>query len=508
MTTYDEPPPPTDEPPYEPGSYSTPTPIAAATAAERALLGTLITDPATAHEHLENTDPGDFYQPRHELIWNAIKDVVAKGLIPDHPTLVAHLAANGDLKRVGDHNYLLDLREAAPLIPQHDHWAQIIRDAAGLRRLDNDLIHLREKIATTSHDQTRTKLEEISELADRIAGNFGPSKSDKHGRLIHGDTFILDRPDTIPATWGQGNEILWAEGEPLLIAGPAGVGKTTIAQQVMLAGIGLRADALGYKVQPFTRVLYIAADRPPQAARSLERMVTEEDRDTLRDRLIFWKGPPDRDFAKHPDELTRMCKLVNADAVIIDSLKDVALGLSDDEVGASLNSCIQRTLVNGVQVLALHHYRKRSQDHAKAEPKSLDELYGSTWITAGAGSVLSLWGAAGDPVVTLRQLKQPAEEIPPSEVTHNHDSGVSSILAKVDLLQQLRMRGRKGITPSVAACLMTHKDKPSPAEREKARRQLERFLSDGLAIKDPTLSGVGRGAEAVYLPAARKDQIA
>lgn len=511
MTTYDEPPPPTDEPPYEAETYAAATPAvsshAVATAAERALLGTLITNPSQAHEHLENTEPADFYQPRHETIWNAIKDVVAKGLVPDHPTLVAHLAANGDLKRVGDHNYLLDLRDAAPPIAQHDHWAQIIRDSAGLRRLDHDLIQLREKIATTSHDQTRTKLEEISEFADRIAGNFGPSSADKHGRLIHGDTFILDRPDTIPATWGHGNEILWAEGEPLLIAGPAGVGKTTVAQQVMLAGIGLRADALGYKVQPFARVLYIAADRPPQAARSLERMVTEDDRDALREHLIFWKGPPDRDFAKHPNELTRMCQLVNADAVIIDSLKDVALGLSDDEVGASLNSCIQRTLVNGIQVLALHHYRKRSQDHAKAEPKSLDELYGSTWITAGAGSVLSLWGAAGDPIVTIRQLKQPAEELPPSELTHDHEAGLSTIVPKTDLLAQLRIRGTQGMTVTVAANLLSvsKRDRPNKNDTEKARRQLERLVVQELAVKLPA-DTAGRGSEAIYMPAARKDQ--
>lgn len=500
-----------DEPPFDP-DYDTNTntpqpPLAAAIAAERALLGSLLANPDTAHEHLEVIDPADFYQPRHERIWLAVHDIVKQGLIPDLPTLIAHLATAGDLGRVGDHTYLLDLRDAgleAP-VPQHTHWAQIIRDATGLRRLDNQLVDMRRRIATANADQVRSTLEDLSDLADHVAVNFGPSTSDKHGRLITGDAFILDRPDTIPATWGDGNEILWAEGEPLLIAGPAGVGKTTLAQQVMLAGIGLRTDALGYKVQPFTRILYIAADRPPQAARSLERMVTEQDRDTLHQHLVFWKGPPDRDFSKHPDELTRMCQLVNADAVVIDSLKDVAIGLSDDEVGAGLNNAIQRALVNGIQVLALHHYRKRSQDHAKAEPKSLDELYGSTWITAGAGSVISLWGQAGDPVVTLRHLKQPAEEVGPLHVTHDHDRGHSTLTLGYDLLEQMRARGRQGMTASVAACLMTKKDKPTSSDREKARRKLERLFTDGLAVKSPEMT-TGRYPEVIYLPAARKDQ--
>jgi len=509
--------PPPDEPPFDP-EYDAPstngvrpvTPQDVAQEAERQLIASLLKYPETAADLLDLVDPADYYQPRHELIHNSIRSVVDKGLIPDHPTLLGHLHEHGNLTLAGGHTYLLSIRDIAPLLPplttQVEHWAKLIREASGLRRLDDQLIRMRQRIATTTVDDMSSNLAELSDLADQVATNFGPSKADKHGRLILGDTFILDRPTEIPTAWGTTDDVLWAQGEALLIAGPAGVGKTTIAQQVMLAGIGIRPDALTIPVRPFNRVLYIAADRPPQAARSLERMVTDEHRDILHEHLVFWKGPPDRDFAKHPDELTRMCQLVHADAVIIDSLKDVALGLSDDEVGAGLNSAIQRALVAGIEVLALHHYRKRAQDHAKAEPKSLDELYGSTWITAGAGSVLSLWGAAGDPVVNLRHLKQPAGEFGPLEVTHDHDTGTSTITPKIDLLQQMRARGRNGLTPTTAACLMTKKDKPSRSEIEKARRALERFVTHELAFKQPSILG-GRGAEAAYLPAARRDQM-
>jgi replicative DNA helicase len=507
--------PPAEEPPFDPEIDAPPphrgpyTVQDVAQDAERVFIATLITNPETAAKHLELIDPTDFYQPRHELIHDAIRAVTTEGLVPDHPTLLAHLLEAGTLQRAGGHQYLLALRDVAPVVPpdtnQLEHWAELIRDAAGLRKLDNQLISMRQRIAGTSTENVKNTLAELSDIADQVATNFGPTQGDKHGRLIHGDTFILDRPREIPAAWGTTEELLWAQGEALLIAGPAGVGKTTIAQQVMLAGIGIREDALNVPVRPFKRVLYIAADRPPQAARSLERMVTDDHRDQLREHLVFWKGPPDRDFAKHPDELTRMCELVHADAVIIDSLKDVALGLSDDEVGAGLNTCLQRALVNGIEVLALHHYRKRAQDHANREPKSLDELYGSTWITAGAGSVLSLWGAAGDPVVQLRHLKQPAEEFGPLDVTHDHDTGTSTITPKIDLLAQIRSRGTHGLTPTAAACLISKKDKPTRSDIEKARRQLDRLVTHELAIKQPSLLG-GRGAEAAYLPAARRDQ--
>jgi hypothetical protein len=47
--------------------------------------------------------------------------------------------------------------------------------------------------------------------------------------FVNGASFILDIPDKIPALWGVDNQVLWAEGESLMIAGPMGLGKTTMA---------------------------------------------------------------------------------------------------------------------------------------------------------------------------------------------------------------------------------------------------------------------------------------
>jgi hypothetical protein len=61
-----------------------------------------------------------------------------------------------------------------------------------------------------------------------------------------GGDFILDEPEIIPAIWGQGERVRWAEGEGILITGHQGVGKTTVAEQLVLHRIGLRAgDSCG-----------------------------------------------------------------------------------------------------------------------------------------------------------------------------------------------------------------------------------------------------------------------
>jgi hypothetical protein len=67
---------------------------------------------------------------------------------------------------------------------------------------------------------------------------------------VDGAAFALDAPDHVPAIWGADNRVLWAKGEPAMIYGPQGVGKTTIAQQLVLRRIGLGRELLGEPVRP------------------------------------------------------------------------------------------------------------------------------------------------------------------------------------------------------------------------------------------------------------------
>jgi AAA domain len=288
-----------------------------------------------------------------------------------------------------------------------------------------------------------------------------------------GASFILDIPDTIPALWGKGNEVAWPEGESLMITGPLGLGKTTLAIQLLHARLGLgNGRVLGLPVTPRPgKVLYLAMDRPAQIARAAHRLFTEEERHVLAERVLFWRGPPPADIAKHPLLLNALAEAANADTVFLDSIKDAAIGLSDDAVGAGYNRARQHLLAEGRQLLEIHHPVKRGA--GGGPPTTIADVYGATWITNGAGSVFMLSGDPGDPIVGFRHLRPPAYEIGPYQLLHDQEAGQLTIHDEVDLVALARCN-RRGITARDAAQNLFGTDKPTPAQIAKARRGLDK----------------------------------
>lgn len=321
--------------------------------------------------------------------------------------------------------------------------------------------------------------------------------------FVDGASFILDRPDGIPAIWGAGNDVLWASGEALMIAGPQGLGKTTLAGQLLRALIGIGdPEVLGLPVTEAQHVLYLAMDRPAQITRAHGRVFAESDRATMARKLSVHRGPPPFDLARNPSILAAMCEAAGADVVIVDSLKDAAIKLSDDETGAAYNRARQFALESGVQVVELHHTVKRN---AKGEAVSdINDIYGSTWLTSGCGSVVLLTGNPGDPIVSMKHLKQPADEVGPFRLNHDQTAGLMTIMHATDIYELVRLSGPDGLTAKDAACALFGTEKPNAAEVEKARRKLVKMAGAGQLVAHegaPRLGGGGKPTTAWFLAA-------
>jgi hypothetical protein len=103
--------------------------------------------------------------------------------------------------------------------------------------------------------------------------------------------------------------------------------------------------------------------------------------------------------------------------------------------------------------------------------------------------------------VQLRHLKQPAAEVGPFHILHDHDSGTSSIHRGADLVRLATIAGVDGLTVKATACAMFDTDKPTDSQIEKARRRLRSLARPGGALVG---QGGGRtGSPVTYRAAIR-----
>jgi replicative DNA helicase len=324
-------------------------------------------------------------------------------------------------------------------------------------------------------------------------------------RLMPGGDAIFSVPENPEAIWGEGDNVLWAKGEALMVTGPSGVGKTTLVQQVVFARCGVRSAAKEVLSLPVVedtegKVLYVAADRPRQIMRSMRRMVHDDDLDKLNERLVVWGGPLPTPVTSDIGVLLELALEAGARTVAFDSLKDLVYNLESPEAAAQYNAARQLLITHGVDVVEIHHNRKPANGATKAN--KLTDVFGGMWLTAGAGSVVIVWGEAGDEVVEFTHAKQVANKLGPWKLEHNHSKGTTKVRGKVDVLQLLAA-SPNGVTVRTVAMALCNTAKPTDAEQQRAKRVLRKLVADGSAVKVPgDRGGAGGSAGDLYQLAA------
>ena len=103
--------------------------------AEQSVLGAMLLSKDAIADVLEVLQPGDFYKPRHQSIFDVILDLYGRGEPADAVTVAAELDRRGTLRRVGGAPYIHTLLSVVPTAANASYYGRIVAEKATLRRL-------------------------------------------------------------------------------------------------------------------------------------------------------------------------------------------------------------------------------------------------------------------------------------------------------------------------------------------------------------------------------------
>jgi replicative DNA helicase len=103
--------------------------------AERATLGTILLDPNSFDLISAILEPDDFHEPRHQLIYRAMRSMAGNGTGINIVSVITALKQEGELESVGGDTYILELGTEVGTSLYAESYAIMVYRAAEVRRL-------------------------------------------------------------------------------------------------------------------------------------------------------------------------------------------------------------------------------------------------------------------------------------------------------------------------------------------------------------------------------------
>jgi replicative DNA helicase len=212
--------------------------------AERAMMGALLLDPMRVADAAELLRPEDFFDGRHRLLFEVVLELADQNVPIDFVTVGEALTAKGELQKVGGHDYLVELGQAATSSAHLKYHAKLVSNNAMLRRLIGEA----SEIVREAYDTPPTG-EGVSELLDvsesRILDISGSRDS---GRAEPLSTALRETFQRIDASSGRNgltgittgyyelDELLCGmnSGDLVILAARPSMGKTALALNLAL----------------------------------------------------------------------------------------------------------------------------------------------------------------------------------------------------------------------------------------------------------------------------------
>jgi replicative DNA helicase len=206
-------------------------------AAEAAVLGSMIIDPARISEVVERLKADAFYRIEHQMIFDALVSLYEKnrGEAIDAVLLRDELEKRKQLEEVGGVEYLAKIMDSVPSSANAMYYAGIVKDKQLLR----ELIAAAGEILNDAYSGDGEPDEKLDEAERKIFSvtdkNISGSATELKDLVVRAYELIEKRKDSIVTGMATGYHELdgltcgLQDGEMIIIAGRPSMGKTSLA---------------------------------------------------------------------------------------------------------------------------------------------------------------------------------------------------------------------------------------------------------------------------------------
>ena len=209
-------------------------------AAERALLGSVLVDPASLNEIAATVRATDFYVQEHREIYLAMRELFDASKEIDPVTLIDTLVHKGVYEKAGGESYIRSLLEVTPSAMNIADYARIVKEESTRRRII--------EVCSEISDLSYTEQEGVPQVLDLAQSRFAEiaqgrdSRSFRHIREVLGDLMAhlhllqtdKDAAKGTPTGFEGVDKLLVGMGESdlVLVGARPGMGKTAFALNV------------------------------------------------------------------------------------------------------------------------------------------------------------------------------------------------------------------------------------------------------------------------------------
>lgn len=107
--------------------------------AEQAVLGTIFFENYMMKTITDKLNESDFYYPSHKIMYKVMKELFHQNVSIDYVTVVNHLESINQLSKVGGVEYVTQLANTVPSTSNFEHYINIVKDKAVLRKLQETI---------------------------------------------------------------------------------------------------------------------------------------------------------------------------------------------------------------------------------------------------------------------------------------------------------------------------------------------------------------------------------